>query len=118
EEAGVLRHLRRGGVVRAVAQLEPMDAEAIVQMVHEAPQGRRCQSGAPCGGDDPVGGPRARVPTFDPGGHNIADDAPLWLGDEDGGVIAPPRSQDGVPPPTLPTRAPPYPCSADAPQTE
>src|SRR5699024_8628280 len=33
EEAGVLRHLRRGGVVRAVAQLEPMDAEAIVQMV-------------------------------------------------------------------------------------
>src|SRR5699024_7686671 len=163
EEAGVLRHLRRGGVVRAAAHLAPMYAEAIVQMVHEAPQGRRCQSGAPCGGADPVGGPRARVPTFDTGGPDIAVDAPLRLDDADvgasrpcrlgavdlldpcsgtveaavigdvagqvrigaridlgqgAGALGPPRSQEGVHPPTLSTRAPPYPCSADAPQTE
>src|SRR5699024_6753842 len=82
DEARVLRHRRRGGVVRAVAQLEPMDAEAIVQMVDEAPQGRRGQSGASCGGIGPVGYPRARMAAFDPGGHDIADDAPAVFDDE------------------------------------
>src|SRR5699024_7519531 len=81
EEARVLSHFRRGGVVRAIAQLEPVDAEAAVELVHEAPQGRRCQSGAPCGGDDPVAHPRARMPTFDPGGHDIADDPPIYFDD-------------------------------------